>query len=259
MISFAEFMSDSTAEDRQQYLVGVMEMAEQACTRSDEILCTFRQVRQELFRLVEEARDEMDNSVNAFNHDDLHLVDTLRAAIDALEAFSSEISAFVQWWDWLKIESNSWRTGTRTVLFNLESLREPAVIEQWHVVRYQFTEYTNMVRLMEDTFPHLFSPPTHWQGDNAVGHQEEINITRPELTSILGGAVAFEEASIRELPGSPGPPSIAQTLASFLPSSEPRIPGAFLEGYENLLSNWYITLPVVCALLYLVSHAPLHP
>lgn len=65
--------------------------------------------------------------------------------MDALEAFSTQVSALAQWWDWIKVETGAHHHGRPRVELISDSLSQPAVIERWTLLKRQFAQYYNMV------------------------------------------------------------------------------------------------------------------
>ncbi|KAF8153828.1 hypothetical protein B0H34DRAFT_68023 [Crassisporium funariophilum] len=203
VIYFAGVIKDSITQDRQEFVLGILQMAEQGCRRADEAFCVFGDVRRELSNLIDETREEIRrySPRSSTRRGSLHNIEKmLYKAIDASERFLAEISAFVRWWDFLVVELASWTPGRRIVLFNVDSLRHAGVVERWHVVGRQFSEYTDKILLLEDTFPLLFlhSPPAA----DEIGEGEEEgwhHQVRPDLSRILSDEIVFQETSTTKL------------------------------------------------------------
>lgn len=70
-------------------------------------------------------------------------LEDLRAGLDILERFASEVSSLAQWWDWIKVETQVEPNSRSVLAFDESTLTQN--VEQWELLRKQFADYNAMV------------------------------------------------------------------------------------------------------------------
>ncbi|KDR78017.1 hypothetical protein GALMADRAFT_224421 [Galerina marginata CBS 339.88] len=164
IISLAGLVASTTPEERAEYLVGTLELADQAYAEGKEAFQAFRDVRTKVYTLTDKFNSTLQSTptvprfrtraqADAANRS----IEDLRRGVDILADFGSQASALAQWWDWIKVETDVHRKGQSTVAFDDSSLRQQAIIDRWKLLRTQFADYTNMVGQLEDTYPEILS------------------------------------------------------------------------------------------------------
>ncbi|PPQ83159.1 hypothetical protein CVT25_005406 [Psilocybe cyanescens] len=197
ILTLANLIQSTTIEERTEYLNGTLELANQAYSQGHEAYEVFRAVRTRIYSLTEKFNSMANGrvgpkSLNSRRREDgtRRTVEELRQGIETLEIFGTQISALVQWWDWVRVETNVQRKGRPTVSFDDSSLRQRAVIDRWRLLRTQFVDYTNMVSQLEDSYPELLTEPIQLpmsgEGPKArTSQQSKRGNFRPDISRAL--------------------------------------------------------------------------
>ena len=72
------------------------------------------------------------------------LRETIEKDIKTLTELTEHISAFTQWWDWVKIETDIVGEG-QSIEFQLDALQDKATIRKWKELKYRYAAYVKMV------------------------------------------------------------------------------------------------------------------
>ncbi|KAF8870899.1 hypothetical protein CPB84DRAFT_1905732 [Gymnopilus junonius] len=185
-------------QDLQQYLVGMMELAKEARDNANKAYEAFRNVRKEIFTLASQVElsahgGNFGEGSQTANSTRKGLPKYHRNDLEVLVEFSEHISAFANWWDWVKIESDPSTSKDQPISFQIDSLRDPEVVKRWNHLRSQYTAYVQMIGEIEDTDPEFFnlSPsPVQTQSDSVHAHERKS-----------GPVVVYDSPSSQELHG----------------------------------------------------------
>ncbi|KDR78018.1 hypothetical protein GALMADRAFT_138176 [Galerina marginata CBS 339.88] len=186
VLNFASFIDEGTEVDRQEYLIGMLDIArrgEQNAVRSHN---SFRDVRVKVFKLIQDATEEQTRLGKMSELDDL------KEGILVLENFSRCLSFYTSWWNLMKMThtSNNARLGTVVVKYN--SLRCRDVVDKWRDVRRQYVDYTDKIKAIQDADPQfakLLAEARVGDSDDrlqestessALAIYQENNISRPQ-------------------------------------------------------------------------------
>ncbi|KAF9039874.1 hypothetical protein BJ165DRAFT_1494468 [Panaeolus papilionaceus] len=163
IISLSQVMDSATSEEREEYLVGTLQLAHKAYSAAEESYQVFRNVRATMRFFMEQQVDQL-RSIHSGSQSAgekmLDLIENLRSQISVLESFAAHASALARWWDWVKIETDPRPHGhgyTPPLSFDCDSLRHRLVIQRWVLLRNQFADYTDMGRRLEDVYPRILA------------------------------------------------------------------------------------------------------
>ncbi|KAF8153809.1 hypothetical protein B0H34DRAFT_67176 [Crassisporium funariophilum] len=159
ILALADLMDRSTSEDRERYLIGTLELADKAYTSAREAFEGFRNIRSSIYVLTAQCHEMLENRATIYwtrsqSEATMRSIGELPQAADVLESFAEQASALARWWDWVRIEVQP-RPAKSAIVFDCDSLLLPSVVERWRLLRFQFADYTNMVRQLEDRYPGL--------------------------------------------------------------------------------------------------------
>jgi len=65
--------------------------------------------------------------------------------LETLSQFNDHISAFVDWWDWVKTESDPTQDN-QPIEYQFDALRDEATVEKWLTLQTQYVAYVEMVK-----------------------------------------------------------------------------------------------------------------
>ena len=169
VIALAEMVNQTTPEERAEYLNGTLELANSVYSQGKDAFDSLRDVRKKIFTVsllhndIEHklTRPQLSDKFNSLIQEqktaDLFQTkaqeeaarrsfEELKKGIEVLESFHRQVSELAQWWDWVKIETD-FHNGRKVVTFDDSSLKQATVVARWKLLRSQFADYTNMVRL----------------------------------------------------------------------------------------------------------------
>ncbi|PPQ80864.1 hypothetical protein CVT24_013166 [Panaeolus cyanescens] len=186
IISLAQMLDTSTPEEREEYLIGTLELANKAYSAVQESYQVLRNVRATMTFLMEQQIDQL-RSIHSGNQVAgrrmLNAINNIRSQIYILENFAAHAGALARWWDWLKIETDPHplaHSHAPSASFDCDSLRNRSVIQRWILLRNQFADFTDMGRRLEGLYPRILA-------DNSVRRKrrQSRNAARSDIQQAL--------------------------------------------------------------------------
>ncbi|KDR78066.1 hypothetical protein GALMADRAFT_1299497 [Galerina marginata CBS 339.88] len=147
VLSFTSFMDEGTEVERQEYLIGMLDIARRGEHNAVRSHNSFRDVRIKVYKLIQDAAEEQTRLGKMSELDDL------KEGVLVLESFSRCLSFYTSWWSVMKMTHTGNADRLARVVFKYDSLRYRDVIDKWRDVRRQYVDYINKIMAIQDADP----------------------------------------------------------------------------------------------------------
>jgi len=178
-IILGDLNRNSTVDEHQSYLAGMLVLGKDFCKNAAEMVQRFRDVRSDIFEVCclflccplvltcsdqllrnvgpEHERVEFECSIHIngrsmsislllyrYAHLTLETLNNGRQdGIGDLEEFANNMHTFATWWNWMKLEADSQDNRTQLIQVNYNPLRQEIVIRKWRELRKQYVAHAD--------------------------------------------------------------------------------------------------------------------
>ncbi|KAF8153786.1 hypothetical protein B0H34DRAFT_66480 [Crassisporium funariophilum] len=131
---------------KQEYLNTMFELAVRGHELTKEALNKFRNVRQTVLRLIQEAKNEDHGSEDPTS---IIKLSNLENSISILEDFSENMSQYASWWNRMEMMQSAQKTSTEMFMkYANNALRQQTVVQKWMKLREEYVQYTEKVGMV---------------------------------------------------------------------------------------------------------------
>ncbi|KAF9039873.1 hypothetical protein BJ165DRAFT_1494466 [Panaeolus papilionaceus] len=139
----------------------MMQLVKEAYRDATDTYETFRNVRKDLMRLSSRllSEHEQDNLKNSDGTTFDRSAKDLGEEAEVLAQFCDNVSSFIAWWDWVRIEAESGiHQPDQRINFRIDSLKDPATVQRWQNLRVQYANYVQLVSCIQEQYAITLGP-----------------------------------------------------------------------------------------------------
>ncbi|KAF8993547.1 hypothetical protein BDQ17DRAFT_1545989 [Cyathus striatus] len=192
-------------EEIQQYLVGMVRLANRSREKAMAAVKMLNAVERELDTLLSSCLLEL-NEANENNtiteYESIRLATVqLQEGVHTFELFRSRIADLIDWWTWI-IDNETFSC------INFSTLRDDMIISSWKSLKAQYVDYVHVVSQLKVRYPQVFNEQwgmsevtinrnAMYQLENDLPDAQQ-NLQRPRIKDITGRLHRPEQA-LREI------------------------------------------------------------
>ncbi|KDR78100.1 hypothetical protein GALMADRAFT_1301646 [Galerina marginata CBS 339.88] len=140
-------------EELDKFAESMVLSAQGAHVDAEESINNFRDVRQVLGKLIEEAK----SSDEHLEKDIEGHLRPLEEGISVFENLVKNISDYVSWWTWMEMSTTAQVESTTQLKVKYGTMRKKGIVKKWAELKEDFVKYKQEIERLEATYPKIFS------------------------------------------------------------------------------------------------------